>query len=127
MLGDHRRRAVAAVSHQLAGDSLAQPATQQHPLGRRGKGEQEIGMRVQVDEAGRHDSAPDIQLSPCLTGQAGPHRDDAVGLESHVGEEPGRARAVHHLPASQDQVEHAPQAPGGSGLEETTFSPCFTT
>ncbi len=81
----------AAHAHHLGGDALAHLG-----LRRRAGVIDEVRVRVDVDEAGRHHEAARVDGARGLAGEARPDGGNAVSLQRHVGGDAGRAAAVQH-------------------------------
>ena len=96
-----RRATVAALADHLGGHALVdlalRPAVDDQG---------EVGVGVNVDEAGAHCAPAEIQaLFGLLIGQI-PHAGDAPVLETDVRGERLRARTVEDLATGQNQIEH---------------------
>ncbi len=63
-------------------------------------------MGVDVDEPGRHDLPARVDHAAGRARRAALDGDDAAGAHAHVGVEPGRAGAVDHVTASDQEIVH---------------------
>ena len=94
----------AAVAEELRGDPLAHAPFEQGGLAVQGQGRAQVGMRMQVDEAGSDHAVPRVEGGR-RSRQALPHRDDAIPRDPDVGAERGPSRPVHHLAVGDDQIQ----------------------
>ena len=72
-----------------------------------------VVVRVQVDEAGRHDEPLGIEDARPLLVVDAPDRGDQPVLDADVGAEARRAQPVDHGAAADDGVEHGEVASRG--------------
>ena len=100
--GQRRGGREAAVADHLGGHALADLALR---AGIEGQGE--VGMRVDVDEAGRHDLAARVDRPARRAPGARLEGGDAPVAHRHVGLLPGRTRAVEDQSSADDDVVHA--------------------
>src|SRR6185369_1365785 len=67
--------------------------------------QREVGVRVDVDEAGRDDLAAGVDHPAGRPRRARLERDEAAPVDADVGVAPGRAGAVDQVAAADQQVE----------------------
>ena len=130
-----RRQVLAQHLHAIAergrdreaaiADDLERHALTDLGLGPLVERQREIGMRVDVDEPGCHDLPARVDHAA-----GGPRRppldaDDATAGDAHVGVEPGRAGAVDHVTATNQQIVHrssSPSAPWRAPLSDVALA-----
>ena len=101
LAGQRRRAGIAAMADDLGGHPLADLALRQ-----RHQRERPVRMGLDVDEAGGDDLAGGVDCRRAAGGKLA-DRPDAAGLDGDIGHPPGRARAVDHGAAADDDgVSH---------------------
>ena len=108
----HRGEADAAIAEHRRGDAMPRAGRDERIPGRLA-----VVVRVDVDEARRHDQARGVDLAPGRA-ELGADRGDLSILHCDIGDQAWGARAVNHGSVSDDEVKHGGRiGPGGwSGL-----------
>jgi hypothetical protein len=101
-LGGHGSGREPAIAHDLRGDALADLG-----LGAPIAEEPPVGMRVHVDEAGRHHETRGVQGLPRGLAREITHRRDALAGDADIRAHRRRPRSVEDVSARDLEVKHA--------------------